>query len=184
MNAAKDCSAMEGLVNLATLLNIPEALVIQPEVQQALPKYLGLTFEHVVSKIGIEGLDKKVLYLDAYFRGENKASVLAQELKNFSSGYTGTYDDHLYEGQLSTKEKVAYVVEHVKDVPQDVIIQAVRDGILQNIQKENYFHASSIIGLAETFHITEQVQRDDELKRAAQERAITILKKYDVLTDN
>ncbi len=173
-NTSKYQHGHHQLITLAETLEIPTEILDDPEIQKSLPKYLGIQYPKDLQ------IESVVKYLNNYFPGERKAGILAEGIKGFCSHYNG--QDYVREGEMSELAKIVKLVESVDGFNRGALLQAVRSGVVENLEKYDYYHAKGTSELAKALHIEQDLKTDPEIRISANKRAVRVLSKLDYRT--
>jgi len=173
-NTLKYQHGHHSLITLAETLEIPPEVLDDPEIQKSLPKYLKIQYPKDLQ------IESVVKYLTNYFPGERKAGILAEGIKGFCSHYNG--QDYVREGEMSELAKIVRLVESVDGFNRDALLRAVREGVVENLEKYDYYHAKATGEIAKALNLEQELKNDPEIRTSANKRAVRVLNKLDYRT--
>lgn len=167
------------LVAMADLVEIPDEILEQTDIQNILPRDIGIRYSAKDLHV-----NQSAKYLQYYFSGNKAGPIVAEELKQFCIHGGETFDGE----HVKAIDKIQQLIQQMGDkLDPEQIKVAVRDGIFDYLCKDPYFEPKRAVSMISDFGVSEIVQHDPQFREAAQNRFLEVVNdwnhdSFDIIT--
>ena len=168
-------SSVNELVELAKVLRIPQEIIVKPDVQEKLPKYIDRVIWPESNSHDRDSYEKEAFYINNYFPSVNKVALVSSVLSDFAKNYDGE-EDRSHTKETPIIKKIETFITHLEGVPADVIQDSLKTGVIKNLRENEYYYTQGVKEIINQFDINDEIKQDPEVLEAAYTRAKQLLK--------